>query len=68
MTREHFTKKAEEEISALNEVIDMKIIKGISYQKEAKRHKFLLSKIGNSTRIQTYLFGKPAGFMASLFF
>lgn len=68
MTREHFTKKAEEEINSLNEVIDMKIIKGISYQKEAKRHKFLLSKIGNTTRTQAYLFGKPAGFMSNLFF
>jgi hypothetical protein len=68
MTREHFTKRAEEEIANLNEVIDMKIIKGISYKSEAKRHKFLLSKIGNTTPIQTFLFGKSAGFMTNLFF
>jgi len=68
MTREHFTKRAEEEIENLNEVIDMKIIKGISYKSEAKRHKFLLSKIGNTTRVQTFLFGKSAGFMTNLFF
>jgi hypothetical protein len=67
MTREHFTKRAQEEIENLNEVIDMKIIKGISYRNEARRHKFLLSKIGNSTRVQTLLFGKSAGFMANLF-
>ncbi len=68
MTREHFTKRAEEEIANLNEVIDMKIIKGISYKSEARRHKFLLSKIGNTTSVQTLLFGKSAGFMTNLFF
>ena len=68
MTREHFTKKAQEEIENLNRVIDMKIIKGVSYKNEARRHKFLLSKIGNSTRIQRFLFSKSAGFMTNLFF
>jgi hypothetical protein len=68
MTRENFTKKAQEEIENLNQVIDMKIIKGVSYRNEAKRHRFLMSKIGNTTRIQTFLFGKSAGFMTNLFF
>jgi hypothetical protein len=67
MTQEYFTKSAEREIKKLNEEIDRKIISGLSYKNEAKRHKFLLSKIGNSTHIQSYLFGKPAGFVSGLF-
>lgn len=61
-------KTAQKEIENLNELIDMKIIRGLNYHKEAKRHKFLLSKLGNSTPTQTFLFGKQAGFVANLFF
>lgn len=68
MTRENFNKNAQREIESLNELIDMKIIKGLSYKKEAKRHKFLLSKIGNSAKAQAFLFGKQPGFISGLFF
>ncbi len=68
MTRENFTKTAQKELESLNELIDMKIIKGLSYRNEARRHKFLLSKIGNTNGVQTFLFGKQAGFVSSLFF
>ncbi len=68
MTRENFTKSAQKEIESLNQLIDMKIIKGLSYKKEAKRHKFLLSKIGNTAKIQAFLFNKQPGFITSFFF
>jgi len=33
------------ELNHLNAMIDLKIIKGESYKKEARRHKFLLSQL-----------------------
>lgn len=33
------------ELQKLNDIIDMKIIKGLSYEKEARRHKFLRSRL-----------------------
>lgn len=42
MDKRQFTKRVEDELAALNFVIDEKIIQGISYRHEAKRHKELL--------------------------
>lgn len=47
MSRTTFIKKIEEEINKLNMRIDLKIIRGKSYAKEARRHKFLLSQMNN---------------------
>lgn len=33
------------ELEALNDIIDSKIIKGLSYAREARRHKFLQSSL-----------------------
>ncbi|MDQ3089693.1 MAG: hypothetical protein M3Q24_00885 [bacterium] len=67
MTQENFTKTATRELDSLNKLIDTKIIRGLSYKAEAKRHKFLISKIGNTTRVQSFLFGKQPGFVSSFF-
>lgn len=37
------------ELQKLNHVIDMKIIKGLPYRVEAKRHKFLLARLADLT-------------------
>lgn len=38
------------ELKDINEVIDWKIIKGLPYKREAKRHKLLLSMLGGATQ------------------
>ncbi len=38
------------EIDRINESIDLKIIKGQSYAREARRHKFLLSHLTQAIR------------------
>ncbi|GMU73838.1 MAG: hypothetical protein AMXMBFR44_0370 [Candidatus Campbellbacteria bacterium] len=42
MNRHQVTQRIEAELDTLNWVIDEKIINGISYRREAKRHKELL--------------------------
>ncbi len=38
-------KKIQAELRKLNAVIDTKILKGISYRREALRHRFLLNRL-----------------------
>lgn len=38
-------KKIREELKKLNDIIDVKILKGMSYRKEALRHRFLLAQL-----------------------
>ena len=38
------------ELDRINEAIDLKIIRGQSYAKEARRHKFLLSHLTQAIR------------------
>jgi hypothetical protein len=42
MNQHQFTQRIEQELEALNWTIDEKIIQGISYRSESKRHKELL--------------------------
>lgn len=37
----------QKEINKLNSAIDLKIIKGLPYRAEARRHKFLMSQFNN---------------------
>ncbi len=41
------------ELQALNDQIDEKIIRGLSYGKEARRHKFILNRLSDIQRAQT---------------
>ncbi len=45
MSKSMYKKTIEHEIEKLNQKIDLKIIKGLSYRTEAKRHKFLLARL-----------------------
>lgn len=56
MSKQNLEKSLRQELEVLNDVIDRKIIKGLSYAREARRHKFLLSSIAGlrrSARIQS---------------
>jgi hypothetical protein len=50
MTREQYIKILQRELDKLNKQIDMKIMEGVSYSKEAKEHKLLLRKMHQHTR------------------
>jgi hypothetical protein len=54
------------ELQKLNGVIDEKIIKGIPYAKEAKRHKFLLARLSDLRDSERFnWFSKAVSIMTS---
>lgn len=50
MSREQYLKIIEREIHNINKRIDVKIIEGADYKKEAREHKQLLHKIRQHSR------------------
>lgn len=50
MSKERLIDTIQSEIQSLNRQIDLRIIKGFDYRKEAKRHKFLISQLRDLTR------------------
>lgn len=50
MSRQQYLKLIEIELHKVNKVIDMKIIQGLDYRKEALEHKQLLHKIRQHNR------------------
>ncbi len=61
MSKQNLEKTLRDELEALNDVIDQRIIKGLSYTREARRHKFLLSSIASlrrASRVQSSWFSK----------
>ncbi len=50
MTREQYIKILQRELAKLNREIDMKIMSGENYSKEAKEHKIVLFKIREHNR------------------
>ena len=49
MSKYNLEKTLRNELGVLNDVIDRKIVRGLSYAREAKRHKYVVS---NLSRIQ----------------
>ena len=45
MSRYNLEKALRKELEVVNDIIDQRIIKGLSYAREARRHKFILSRI-----------------------
>jgi hypothetical protein len=43
-------KKIREELKKVNDIIDMKILRGLSYKREALRHRFLLNRLSDMHR------------------
>ena len=50
MSSHTFKKTIESELRKLNEEIDIKIVKGLSYVRESRRHKFLLKQLNSFNR------------------
>lgn len=55
MSKYQLTKAIQKELDVLNKRIDDKILRGISYASEAKRHKMLLAQL---TRFNRHSSGK----------
>lgn len=53
MSKQNFEKSLKKELKVLNEIIDMKIVRGLSYSNEAKRHKFILNSLANIKRTKS---------------
>lgn len=60
MSRNQLIRTIRKEIRDLNWVIDMKIVKGMSYRREARRHKLLLMQLNHLSK------KSPFGFMTKL--
>lgn len=47
MSKNTLVKELKKEINSLNAVIDIKIIRGLPYKNEARRHKFLKKQLNS---------------------
>ena len=54
MSKYNLEKALKKELRVLNEIIDKKIVLGLSYSREAKRHKFILSNLLKIRRQSQY--------------
>ena len=54
MSKYRLSKIVQAEINKLNQIIDLKIIRGESYKKEARRHKFLMSQLNGLNRQSSF--------------
>jgi hypothetical protein len=59
MSKYRLSKIIQAEINKLNEVIDLKIIRGLPYKQEARRHKFLLNQLHHLQRTETFRAAPP---------
>ena len=50
MSKQNLEKTFKKELEILNDQIDRKIIKGLSYAKESRRHKFILQSLNSLSR------------------
>ncbi|HTK33548.1 MAG TPA: hypothetical protein VL335_03350 [Candidatus Paceibacterota bacterium] len=45
MSKHQIVRELRREIAKLNRIIDLAIIRGVSYREEARRHKFLVAQL-----------------------
>ncbi len=67
MSKYKLAYNVQREIKRLNNTIDLKIIKGLPYKAEARRHRFLMSQFNNFERQPRYnIFNKFFGLITSV--
>lgn len=54
MSKISLEKNIRSELSRLNDIIDLKIIKGLPYKREALRHRFLLYRLSDMHRLPKF--------------
>lgn len=50
MSKYNLEKILKKELAEINELIDQKIVRGLSYSKEARRHKYILQSLSRVRR------------------
>jgi len=58
MSKTNVEKMLTAELESLNNTIDMKIIKGQSYVKEARQHKYLMARLVQSKKSRVSFLGR----------
>jgi len=53
MSKQNLERVLMRELEVINDEIDKKIIRGLSYAKEARRHKFILNRLSDIRRAET---------------
>jgi hypothetical protein len=53
MSKQNLERELMRELAVINDVIDKKIIRGVSYAREARRHKFILNNLSSIRRSQS---------------
>jgi hypothetical protein len=54
MSKHLLEKNIKSELKRINDVIDMKIVRGLPYKREALRHRFLLYRLGDLHRLSRF--------------
>jgi hypothetical protein len=54
MSKNILEKNIKAELKQVNDVIDVKIIRGLPYRREALRHRFLLYRLGDLHRMSRF--------------
>lgn len=67
MSKHQAIKSIRAEIERINQEIDLRIIKGVSYRREALRHKFLMAQLARLVPRRSSWFGRSLGFASFLF-
>jgi hypothetical protein len=70
MSQSQYLKMLEREIQKINKKIDMKILEGEKYGKEAREHKLLLKKVHYHTKRSFFsrLFRRPSSLVTKFSF
>lgn len=68
MSKHRTVKILRAELERVNQEIDMRIIRGVSYAREARRHKFLLSQLRRLAPRQFTWFGRSMSFVSAFMF
>ncbi len=54
MSKIMLEKTIREELRKINDIIDLKILKGLPYKRESLRHRFLLSRLSDMHRLPKF--------------
>jgi hypothetical protein len=58
MSKHQALRAIKNEIKRLNHEIDLRIIKGLSYKEQSRRHKYLMAQLNQLGRSQSSWFGR----------
>lgn len=68
MSKQQTIKAIRAEIDRLNQEIDLRIIRGVSYRRESRRHKALMSQLARLSPRRSFWLGKSLSFMSAFMF